>query len=603
MVDLREFVDSVKDRIPIEGVVGRKVQLSTKSGRMWGLCPFHPEKTASFTVQPDSGRFHCFGCGKSGDVLNFLQESEGLSFIEALERLADEAGFEMPGFSGDRRDPKKSNRLKKAREALAAARVLYSQSLNEPAGAAARDYLLERSLSAEVLETFCVGWAPNEADWLVRALLGKGFSPEVLAEAGLSFNDSAGKPVDRFRERIMFPVLERGARTVGFGGRFLPGSWADENNRGKYINSPEGPLFPKRRILFGIHLLPDGLRDNAEAPIVVTEGYLDVMSLHQAGVKTCLAAQGTALTSDHARLLRRFDRKVVLLMDADEAGQRAAHKGARVLVEEGVACEIASLPDGRDPAAMVASKEEAELLQRIASAEDIIDWRLSSWFRKVGQLGPADKNRVAQEMAEWVNSAVSPVLADTWVRRVCDRLGIGEQAFNALCHSDSNSNPPAPVHHQSSVPESGNTLQRNEREIVAAILLDPSLLSRKRNLEALQGIQEGLTDAFAARLLAWCLESRAESEQSGLDEALASFSDPEISLWLSGLRDLPLEEPARAFVNALEALPQNRRQSIRNSEHPVDDDALRKLQREVQVSMRIGEKTPQQSTTNPAEQE
>jgi len=600
VLDLRDFVDRVKDRIPIETVVGRRVQLSTKSGRLWGLCPFHPEKTPSFSVRPDVGRFHCFGCGKSGDALNFLQEAEGLSFMEALERLAEEAGMELPSFSSAKQDPAKSDRRKKAREALSMARSLYAESLQGPSGAAARKYLGERSLAEETLKAFSVGWAPNESDWLVRALIGKGFDREALSEAGLCLEDSSNKPVDRFRERVMFPVLERGERTVGFGGRFLPGSWADENNRGKYINSPEGPLFPKRRILYGIHLLPDGLRANEDAPIVVTEGYLDVMMLHQAGMRTCVAALGTALTADHARLLRRFDRKVVLLMDADEAGQRATLRGARILVEEGVACEIASLPEGADPADLVARGEEGELFQRIANAEDIIKWRLSSWSRKVGQMGPADKDRVAREMAEWVNSAASPVLAETWSREVCDRLDIGEQAFRALCRQGSSSSLPAPVHHQPSISDSGGTLERNEREIAVAVLLDPSLLSR--NQETLQGIQEDLEDSFASRVLAWCLERRAAQEQSGLDEALASFSEPEISLWLSGLRDLPLEEPARALASALEALPENRRKSQRNPQDPLDDEALRGFRRPVRISMKVSDRTTQ-STTNPAEKE
>lgn len=576
MSDLTQTIDAIKERLPIEQVVGQRVQLQRRGNRLWGLCPFHAEKSPSFTVHTEQDFFKCFGCGKGGDIITFVRELDGLDFIEALRLLADQAGVELPERSGNReQDQQRSQQRKEAREALARARVLYAEALAGPSGEGARRYLADRGVSAEVAARFSVGWAPNEQDFLVRELTRAGFAPETLEEAGVALRSQRdGRWADRFRERLMFPVIEAGDRTVGFGGRYLPGSWAAENNRGKYVNSPEGPLFPKRKLLFGIDRLAAGLREAEDLPILVTEGYLDVIMLHQAGIPTAVAALGTAFTEDHARRLRRTGRSVALLLDGDRAGRQAALRAAMILVREGIEVRAVDLPDGQDPADLVAAGETEELRQRVKKAWDIIDWRLSAWSRNMDLGDPQVKAKAARELAQWVQATADPVLAEAWLGRIRDSLGISEDSLRRLLRPDS---PPVMVHSSPASTPSSNSntspaeenLRRNEQQIVEPILVDPSLFPAFHERLA----AESLSDEQAAAVLKWCFERRNEGEDCGLTDALVAFAAHPAQAWLDELRLRKIPVPRHALERALEALPANRAKVHRPS--GASDDDLR----------------------------
>lgn len=581
MSDLSQVIEAVKQALPIEQVVGARVQLTRKGNRLWGLCPFHAEKSPSFSVLPDREFFKCFGCGKGGDIITFVREMDGLEFIEALRLLADQAGVEIPEREGRRRpDQAERDRKKQAREALAHARRLYHEALALPEAAGAREYLANRKVSEEMARAFQIGWAPNENNWLTQRLMRSGFDGEVLEMAGLALRSQRdGSWADRFRERLMFPVIEAGDRTAGFGGRYLPGSWAEENKRGKYINSPEGPLFPKRRLLYGADKLAQGMRDDERLPILLTEGYLDVILLHQAGMPTAVASLGTAFTADNAQRLRRLKRPVALLLDGDRAGREAAKRAAWILVQEGIEVRVVDLPEGSDPADLVSEGRVEELRERVQKAWDIIEWRLSAWSQNEDLGDPQTKSRAAQDLAPWVQATLNPVLAEAWLRKICDRLGVSEQALRRLLPGDSSSSP-AVVAPRTSTPNpdsnpdpAEHNLRQNERQVVEPLLVDPSLFpAYQAQLEA-----EKLEDECARELLAWCFAQRNEGEDCSLDQALVAFSAHPAQPWLDELRYRKHSNPRHALEAALDALPLNR-EKVRKPTGASDDD-LRRFQR------------------------
>ncbi len=589
--DLREAIEQVKERIEIETVIGRRVQLQRRGSQLIGLCPFHAEKTPSFHVTPDKGFFKCFGCGKGGDVLTFVQELDGLDFMEALRMLADDAGVDLPQ---QRLDRAARSRNQAAREALTLARRLYREQLGAPAGEDGRRYLADRGLQEELLEAFQVGWAPAEPGWLADRLRRAGIPPEAAEDAGLIYTpDGGGRPRDRFWDRVVFPVMDKSGKTVGFGGRYLPGSRAEERGMGKYVNSPDGPLFPKRRLLYGIDRLAAALRESAEdAPILICEGYLDVLMLHQAGLRCCVAALGTSLTEDHARALRRYDRPVALMLDPDEAGRRAAARAARLLVAEGVPVKVVELPDGLDPADMVAAGRTEELAQRLAEAWDILDWRLDAWIRKADFSDPTVQSRAAAEVAEWLGATPNPALREIWARRAGDRLGLTQETLHRMVRPSAGfaprPGPPVPVEDEPAPRNPAlEVLTRNEREVLTALLHDPSLFPRHRkDLEELE-----LRDPVAAQVLKWCVERRKEGSSFELEQALTAFPDPEVRRWLDQVRLHRPADCARVIDAALRGLPGNRerlrsfeadRQPGAQVEGP-SDERLASLQRRITI--------------------
>lgn len=554
-VELRDWLERAKERVDLDVVIGRRVQLKRQGQGFKGLCPFHPEKTPSFYVTPERGMFKCFGCGKQGDYLTFVQEIEGLDFWESLRALGEEAGMEVPTrFRGGRETA--SPVREEAREALRLAAGFYQNALAQ--APEARSYLQNRGLSKESLDSFRVGWAPAEPGWLRQRLAQAGISQSAMLEAGLIYQAQGTQQFrDRFWDRVQFPVADAAGRTVGFGGRLLPGSRGEQQGMGKYVNSAEGPLFPKRRLLYGLDRLAVGLRNQSDRPILVCEGYLDVILLHQAGWLTALAALGTALTEEHGRRLKRFGRQVTLLLDADPAGRKAAARAARVLITEGVDVRVVELPEDSDPADMVSAGREQELSRRVADARDILEWRLETWSQKADFRVPAVQAKAAEEMAGWIKSTPSPALAEVWTRLACDRLGLREDSLREV---GSPVQAPVPSLAKGAAPSAAplkrsarEILQSNEREIVAALLLDPSLFSLFRDeVESLE-----LRDSMAQKVLKWCKYCRSQGVSFDLDTALQSFGGDSVATWLYALRLQDMTEPRKVFEHAYRALPGN----------------------------------------------
>jgi DNA primase len=347
------FLDELRSRISLSGLIGRTVKLVRRGREYAGLCPFHHEKTPSFYVVEDKSFFHCFGCGAHGDAIGFVMRNDNLDFIEAIEKLAGEAGLAVPRATPQERE--RAQQQKTLLEALEAAAAFYEARLASPAGARARNYLRERGLDTETIRHFRLGWAPDERQALRRSLSGD-FSESLLIEAGLLRRPSsaaADEPIDYFRSRVMFPIGNRTGRVIAFGGRMIG------DGQPKYLNSPESTLFEKGRVLYGWAAARAGLsRESPSAGrgVIVTEGYMDVIALHRAGFPTAVAPLGTALTDFQLHDLWRLGSEPVLCFDGDAAGQRAAARAlyrALPFLGTGRSLRFASLPAGEDPDSLI----------------------------------------------------------------------------------------------------------------------------------------------------------------------------------------------------------------------------------------------------------
>ena len=349
------FLDELRARISLVGLVGRRVRLVRKGREHGGLCPFHNEKTPSFYVVEDKGFFHCFGCGAHGDAIGYVMRADNLDFIEAIERLAAEAGLQVPQSTPQERE--RAQRQKTLLEALAAAAGFYEAQLWAAAGVRAREYLTGRGLDEETIRRFRLGWAPEDRQALRRSLSGE-YPEALLLEGGLLRQpESGGTPYDYFRGRVIFPIGDRAGRVIAFGGRTLG------DDQPKYLNSPDTPLFEKGRVLYGWAAAranaARGVDGEAPPPAIVVEGYMDVIALHRAGFATAVAPLGTALTETQLHELWRLSPEPVLCFDGDAAGQRAALRAlhrALPLLQPGRSLRFATLPPGEDPDSLIRTR-------------------------------------------------------------------------------------------------------------------------------------------------------------------------------------------------------------------------------------------------------
>ena len=400
------FLDELRNRVPVSRIIGRKVTWDLRrsnqaKGDWWAPCPFHGEKTASFHVDDQKGFYYCFGCHAKGDALTFLRESEGLDFIEAVKVLAAEAGLPMP-----ERDPgeaRRADRRSTLAEAMEAATRHYRMALSSGQGTEARDYLTRRGLEAGGIERFELGFAPDMRQGLFTALREKGIPPEVMDEAGLVIvPDDGGAPYDRFRGRIIFPIRDARGRVIAFGGRAM-----DPNARAKYLNSPETALFDKGRNLYNTG--PARAAVSKGAPLVVAEGYMDVIALSLAGFEGAVAPLGTAITEDQLRLMWRISPEPVIMLDGDAAGQRAARRLidlALPMTGPGQALRFATLPAGQDPDDLIRAHGAGALQKVLDGARPLVDLL---WEREVeGRAFDSPERRAALDASLRKSIALIP---------------------------------------------------------------------------------------------------------------------------------------------------------------------------------------------------
>ncbi len=562
-----DTVERVRSATDIVEYIGQFINLK-RAGRSYkGLCPFHNERTPSFMVSPDRQMYHCFGCHRGGDVFSFAMEHDGTSFVEALRALGARAGIEVEN-RPEGRDA--NDGLYAAAERAAR---FFVETFAAPAGEAARKYARERGLTPATLERFRLGAAPNSWDEMSRALHADGIPEDVLLGLGLAARSTRGHGIyDTFRNRLVIPIESLSGRVVGFGGRALPGGGADEGP--KYLNTADSPIYHKSQILYGLAAAPAAIRRQDGA--ILTEGYMDTLSLVQAGIENVVAACGTAFTPAQAALLHRYTRRAYILGDSDAAGRRAAVKTAGLLLEHGFLVYIVELPPGSDPDSFVREYGAEALERRLREAPTYVGYMKLLVDRRAGDL--AVKDRAIRRLLDDVVRMGDPVLQELYVKELARAFALSDRALAAALAERKGRTAPA-------------TAPKRDEPV-----RDPAAMAQRALLRL--GLLDG---AWAARLGAELSEDDFEpGPPRRLYEAIVG-PEGRAGAWLDqldgederafatelALEEMPAGEPERLYRDyvvalrgaRLEAAERELLQRLGAAQERGDRDAERDLQR------------------------
>ncbi len=423
--DFKDIVERVRQASDIVDIIGNYVPLKKAGAKFKACCPFHQEKTPSFNVDPGQQFFKCFGCGKGGDVFNFVMLYENLDFMGTLRRLAERANIEVPekgGITVSKEQRSLREQLYQLHEAVA---IWWAKLLQEdPQAEKARAYLKSRDFSPELAKEFGLGFAPDTWDGTLTWAKKKGFSIELLGQAGLVRpRENDGGYYDFFRGRLMIPIRNEVDKVVAFSGRLLD----PEAKTAKYVNSPETPIFSKSRILFGLNKNKKGILDEEKA--ILCEGQIDLMRLYSAGIRNAVAPQGTALTEHHATLLKRFAKEVVVCFDSDRAGRNAAVRSVEILLPAGLEIRIAALPVGEDPDSLIRKKGAESIREILSTAPLYYRYLLNLVCQEEDISSPKGRSTVARQMAEMVQKMPSPTQQQLVGLEIATRLQIPYALF------------------------------------------------------------------------------------------------------------------------------------------------------------------------------
>ena len=413
------FLDELTARNPIEDVVGQYVTLKRSGSNLFGLCPFHGEKTASFSVAPDKGIYYCFGCHKGGGVINFQMEIEGLSYPDAVRALAKRVGMEVP------EDEQYQSRYRQQERLWAlhkeAARFFHSQ-LYAPTGAQALNYALGRGMNKYILTTFGVGFAPDTWDSLINAMRAKGYTDQELIDSGLvTVSQKNGRIFDRFRGRLMFPIIDVRGNVIAFGGRII----GSDKDTAKYLNSPETLIFNKRKNLFGLNLA----KKTKHPYFILVEGNIDVVALHQYGFDNAVASLGTSLTEEQAVLLSRYTEQVVLIYDGDAAGQRATQRAIPILEKAGIDVKVMQLRDAKDPDEYLKKFGADRFKNLLEESSNRVEYQLRAITKKYDLREDEQRVKYIAEAAEFISTLPSAVQREIYGTRAAEAAGISFEAM------------------------------------------------------------------------------------------------------------------------------------------------------------------------------
>lgn len=543
------LLEDIRARIALADIVGKRVKLTRKGREHTGLCPFHTEKTPSFTVSEDKGFYHCFGCGAHGDVISFVMNTEGLSFPETVERLAMEAGLEVPVETPEAREEAK--RRADLYDVVEAACDWFQAQLRESAGRAALDYLRGRGLRDETIGRFRLGYAPDGGAGLSVMLKAKGATEAQLLEAGLMRQPDDGRaPYPFFRDRVMFPIADRRGRIIAFGGRLMGDAKA-----AKYVNSPDTPLFDKGRNLYNFGAARQASFESGQ--LVVAEGYMDVIALSQAGIAASVAPLGTALTEDQIRALWRLAPEPVLCFDGDTAGQRAAGRAAeRVLplLQPGKSLRFAMLPAGEDPDSLIARQGVGAMKQVLESAQPLSDvlWRLEAGAGPVDT--PERRADLQSRLTKRVNEIGDPTVREYYRDAIRDRLQATFRPGAARRFGATRGNTGAHIRNRIQ-----QQSRREQQAILAALINHPPLRDQFDESLAeiafdpdLDNLRQQLQNLFSESANLDLETIRAHFSNSGEDSLLAGVLDKQVMM-LAPFADskTDVEEARRAMEHLI----------------------------------------------------
>ena len=511
------FIDELIARNPIEDVVGQYVSLKRSGSNMFGLCPFHGEKTASFSVAPDKGIYYCFGCHKGGGAVNFMMEVEGLSYPDAVRALAKRAGMSVP------EDEQYQSRYRQQERLWAlmkeAARFFYAQ-LYAPAGAECLAYVQKRGLSKAIVTKFGIGYAPNSWNALVDAMKKKGYTDQELRDADL-VGEKNGRIYDRFRNRLMFPIFDVRGNVIGFGGRVL------DDSKPKYLNTSETIIFNKRKNLFGLNFA----KQSKHGYMILVEGNVDVVTLHQYGFDCAVASLGTSLTEEHAALLSRYTEQVVLTYDGDEAGQRAAQRAIPMLEKAGIQVKVLQMKDAKDPDEFLKKFGPDRFKLLLEGSSNRVEYQLQAIRSKYDLKVDEQRVKFIQEAAGLICTLGSAVQREVYGSRVAEAANISfdvmklevNKAFkNRLAREKKQQEKIdlAPVRalqpKERSIRYDNMKSAMAEESVIAQILRSPAILDEAAQLQG---------EDFSVPLLGRVFTQLQQRHSTGLEVSLGVLAD------------------------------------------------------------------------------
>jgi DNA primase len=420
--DLENVIEEIQSKLDIAEIVGSYIPLRRAGRNFKACCPFHNEKTPSFVVSPAKQIYHCFGCGAGGDTISFVMKHENIEFMEALNILADKAGVEIPRFKSSAYGKSRSSSSTLHRINEFAANYYNALLIGSAKANNARRYLVKRALNADIVSKFKLGFASGEWDSLLKFAGVKGVSAATLEKAGLVIPGKENSFYDRFRNRIIFPIFDLRSKVVAFGGRVL------DDELPKYMNSPETDAYVKGKHLYGLNFAIEEIK--AKDYVIIVEGYLDLIIPYQSGIGNIAATLGTALTVEQIKLIKRFTNNVVIIFDADEAGEAASLRGLDLLVSEGLFVKIATLPQGQDPDDYVCKNGKDGFLKIIQGADNLFDYKLKLLLKKFNPAQSEEKTKISNEMLPTIKRVENSVLRADYISRLSKTLFITEDALN-----------------------------------------------------------------------------------------------------------------------------------------------------------------------------
>ena len=451
-----DIIEEVRMKNDIVDVISQYVKLTRKGSSYFGLCPFHNEKTPSFSVTPSKQMYYCFGCGAGGNVYNFIMEYENYSFGEALSHLADRAGVELPKIEYSREAKEKAEQRAALLEINKLAAQYFYYQLRRESGKTAHGYLLGRGLSEETIRKFGLGYSDKYSDDLYKYLKSKGYSDDLLRESGLFNVDERRGMYDKFWNRVIFPIMDVNNRVIGFGGRVMG------DGKPKYLNSPETKIFDKSRNLYGLNVA----RTTRKNYLILCEGYMDVIAMHQAGFTNAVASLGTALTSGHASLVKRYTKEVLLLYDSDGAGVRAALRAIPILREAGVTSRVVSLKPWKDPDEFIKNEGAEAFEERLNQAMDSFMFRVHIAEQDFAMDAPQGQNQFFEWCAEMLLELSDELERNLYIEAIVKeygRYGVGTEDIRKRVNTLAMKGTPAEKRIQ---PKSG-TLENRKKESAA----------------------------------------------------------------------------------------------------------------------------------------
>ncbi|MCR5799959.1 MAG: DNA primase [Lachnospiraceae bacterium] len=417
-----DIVEEVRSKNDIVDIISGYVRLTKKGSTYFGLCPFHNEKTGSFSVSPSKQMFYCFGCGAGGNVFTFLMKHENATFSEAIQTLADRAGVKLPEVELSDEQKKQMSEKAVLLEINKEAAKYYYYQLRGQSGKIGYEYFENRKLSAETMQRFGLGFSLPFADDLVQYLRKKGYRDDMIIKAGLASHDEKRGTHDKFWNRVMFPIQDMNHRVIGFGGRVMG------EGEPKYLNSPETPIFDKSRNLYGLNFARSSKNDY----LILCEGYMDVITMHQAGFTEAVASLGTSFTSGQASIVKRFCESVILSYDSDEAGTKAALRAIEILKNVGLSAKILNLKPYKDPDEFIKNLGKEELLKRIENAQNSFFFEIEVLERKYDLKDPGEKTNFHREIAKKICNISDELERKNYTDAVCDRYNISVDGMNKM---------------------------------------------------------------------------------------------------------------------------------------------------------------------------